>query len=69
MYSDEDIHYALETTSVLREPDRRIDTFGATSFQFHLVSELMDSVDKVRVREGKIEAARPTILGRTPNKS
>ncbi|CAN5186948.1 hypothetical protein BH23VER1_BH23VER1_36760 [soil metagenome] len=62
MYSDDDIQYALETTRVIREPDRRIDTFGSTSFEFHLVSELMDRVGTVRIRNGKIEAARPTII-------
>ena len=53
MYSEDDIHYALETTEVLHEPDRRIDTFGSTSFEFHLVSELMDDVSQVRVRSGR----------------
>jgi hypothetical protein len=61
-YSDDDIHYALEATEVIHEPDRRIDTFGSTSFDFHLLSELMDSVSEVRVRSGKIEAQRPQIL-------
>ena len=28
MHSPDDIHYALETTKVLHEPDRRIETFG-----------------------------------------
>lgn len=62
MFSDDDIHYALETTEVLHEPDRRIDTFGSTSFDFHLLSELMDNVNQVRVRSGKIEADRPRIV-------
>lgn len=62
MYSDDDIHYALEMTEVIREPDRRIDTFGSTSFEFHLVSELMDSVGRVRVRNGRIQAERPKII-------
>ncbi len=62
MYSDDDIQYALETTEVLLEPDRRIDTFGTTVFEFHIISELMDSVDEVRVRQGNIEAGRPLIV-------
>ena len=62
MYSDDDIQYALETTQVLLEPDRRIDTFGTTVFEFHLISELMDSINEVRVRSGNIEAARPLIV-------
>jgi hypothetical protein len=62
MYSNDDIQYALETTKILHEPDRRIDSFGTTSFQFILVSELMDSVSEVRVRNGTIDAERPRIL-------
>lgn len=67
MYSEDDIHYALETTEVLHEPDRRIDTFGSTSFEFHLLSELMDQVDHVRVRSGRITADRPRIVKPEPN--
>ncbi len=66
MYSEHDIHYALETTQILHEPDRRIDTFGSTQFEFHLISELMDEVDQVRVRTGKIQAERPLILKPEP---
>ena len=62
MHSEDDIHYALETTRVLREPDRRIDTFGETRFQFQLISELMDRVGEVRIRTGEVEAQRPRIL-------
>ena len=62
MYSQDDIQYALESTEVLLEPDRRIDTFGSTSFEFHLISELMDSVNETRVREGILHADRLTII-------
>ncbi|MAB60471.1 MAG: hypothetical protein CMO46_08005 [Verrucomicrobiales bacterium] len=66
MYSQDDIEYALEFTQVLLEPDRRIDTFGSTSFEFHLISELMDNVNETRVREGVIHADRPTIIKPDP---
>ncbi len=62
MHSQDDIHYALETTRVLHEPDRRIDTFGETSFEFQLISELMDRTGEVRIRTGSVEAMRPRIL-------
>ncbi len=62
MPSQDDIHYALETTRVLREPDRRIDTFGETRFEFQLISELMDRAGEVRIRSGQVEAQRPRIL-------
>lgn len=57
-----DIQYALEQTQVLYEPDRRIDTFGNTQFEFCLITELMDAANTCRVREGRIEAHKPLIL-------
>lgn len=58
----DDIAYAMEATVVVHEPDRLIDTFGTTNFRFHLLTEPMDSVGCVRVREGRMEAERPRIL-------
>lgn len=57
-----DIQYALEQIEILYEPDRRINTFGDTRFEFVLLSELMDVVDQTRVRSGWIEAERPKII-------
>ncbi|MCP5545693.1 MAG: hypothetical protein H7A49_17500 [Akkermansiaceae bacterium] len=62
MHSPDNIQYALETTRVLHEPDRRIDTFGDTRFEFQLLSELMDRAGEVRIRSGEVEAQRPRIL-------
>ena len=62
MPSEFDFHYALENTRVIYEPDRRIDTFGSTQFEFRLVSGLMDDVNVTRVREGRIDAQKPVIL-------
>src|SRR5205807_109719 len=58
----DDIEYAIENTQVILAPERQIATFGNTSFEFHLISELMDRVDQVRIRTGRIEAERPKIL-------
>jgi hypothetical protein len=58
----DDFDYAIENTQVIVAPEGRIETFGSTSFTFYLVSELMDHVDQVRVRNGKIHAERPQIL-------
>lgn len=66
MPSQDDIHYALETTRVLREPDHRIQTFGETCFEFQMISELMDRVGQVRIRSGRVEAQRPQILRPEP---
>ena len=62
MHSEDDLQYALENTKVLVSPERRIETFGATSFHFYLVTELMDHVDEIRIRDGRIQADRPQIL-------
>lgn len=56
------MEYAMENTHVLREPDRRIDTFDSTGFKFVIISELMDSVGKVRVRTGEVMAEKPQII-------
>lgn len=58
----DDFDYAIENTQVILAPEQQIATFGTTSFQFYLISELMDRVDRVRVRNGKIHAERPQIL-------
>jgi hypothetical protein len=49
MYSEDDLQYALENTKVIVSPDRRIETFGATSFHFYLVTELMDRANEIRI--------------------
>lgn len=62
MFTPDDFQYAIENTSVIVSPSRLIQTFGTTSFRFFLISELMDSVDEIRIREGRVEAERPQIL-------
>lgn len=57
-----DFWYAVNNTEILLTPARHLETFGTTVLNYHLVTELMDSVDQVRVREGRIEAARPEIV-------
>lgn len=62
MIEEHDFHYAMENTRVVVQPERLIETFGTTSFRFLLVSELMDEVNSVRIRGGRIEAERPRIM-------
>jgi len=57
-----DFWYALQHTTLLKGPQQQLETFGTTRVHYHLISELMDSVDQVRVREGVLNAARPQIL-------
>jgi hypothetical protein len=58
----ENFEYAIENTQVILAPEQKIATFGSTSFHFYLISELMDRVNEVRVRNGRIHADRPQIL-------
>ncbi|MEA3187912.1 MAG: hypothetical protein QOD99_1742 [Chthoniobacter sp.] len=62
MLSEDNFNYAIENTRVILAPQRRIETFGSTTFRFYLVSELMDRANEVRVRDGRIHAERPQIL-------
>ena len=62
MMRKDDFDYAIENTQVILAPEQQIATFGTTSFHFYLISELMDRVDQVRIRNGKIHAERPQIL-------
>ena len=59
---DAETAYAIQNTRILYAPERRIDTFGDTRFEFLLISEPMDSVGHCRVRSGWVEASRPRIL-------
>ncbi|WFB35175.1 hypothetical protein P3T73_13500 [Kiritimatiellota bacterium B12222] len=60
-----DFWYALENTHLLQGPVKSLETFGTTRVKYHLITEVMDSVNQVRVREGVLNAAQPQIL--TPN--
>jgi hypothetical protein len=62
MLSEDTFHYAIENTQVILAPQRRIETFGNTSFRFFLLTETMDRVDEVRVRDGRLHAERPQII-------
>jgi hypothetical protein len=62
MWSEDDIQYAAENTQVILAPEHHIATFGSTSFRFYLITELMDRVNEVRVRDGQIDAERPQIV-------
>ncbi len=62
MSADSIATYALQNTKVLYVPDRRIDTFGDTRFNFLLLTEPLDAAGHCRIRSGWVEANRPRIL-------
>jgi len=57
-----DFWFAVNNTEIVVPPTRHLETFGNTIINYHLVSELMDAVGKVRVREGRMQAMRPQII-------
>ena len=57
-----DFWYAVSNTEILLAPRRNLETFGATVVDYHLITELMDEVNAVRIREGRLHAARPQII-------
>jgi hypothetical protein len=57
-----DFWYAVNNTRVLLMPRQNLETFGNTVLNYHLVSELMDAANTTRVREGRIQASKPSII-------
>jgi hypothetical protein len=57
-----DFWYAAANTEVVLPPSRQLQTFGSTLINYHLVSELLDEPGRVRIREGRLEAGRPTLI-------
>ncbi len=57
-----DFWYAVNHTRVVTMPSARLETFGNTILNYHMICELMDAIDKVRVRVGRVQAFRPQIV-------
>ncbi len=57
-----DFWFAVNNTEIVVPPKRHLETFGNTIINYYLVSELMDAIGKVRVREGRMQALRPQII-------
>ena len=57
-----DFWFAVNNTEVVLMPRSYLQTFGTTSLHYHMVSELMDTVNQIRVREGTIQSLRPEII-------
>ena len=59
---DFDRWYAAKSARFVLEPSHRLETFGNTLVNYHLVSELEDRPGKIRVREGRLEAHQPLVI-------
>ncbi|MFO7820747.1 MAG: hypothetical protein R6V56_01615 [Lentisphaeria bacterium] len=62
MASREEIEYASALTEIVHSPRNKLETFGATVVEYHVVTELMDSVSKVRIRQGRFHVERPRLI-------
>jgi hypothetical protein len=58
----DDFWYAVNNTEVVLMPENYLDTFGTTHLHYFMVSELMDTVNQIRIREGTIQSHRPQII-------
>ena len=54
--------YAAKAARIVLSPSHRLETFGSTLVNYHLVSELDDYPGKIRIREGRLEAHRPLVI-------
>ncbi len=62
MAHPDDLWYAAKTTRVVYAPPKLLETFGETVVRYYLVSELLDEVGKVRIRQGRVMAGRPRVI-------
>ena len=59
---DFDRWYAAKSARFLVEPSHRLETFGNTLVNYHLISEVADYPNKIRIREGRLEAHQPLVI-------
>jgi hypothetical protein len=57
-----DFWYAVNNTELITTPASRLETFGDTIVNYHLVCPQMDCIDKICVREGQLKALKPEII-------
>jgi len=62
MPSEHDIWYALSETEIVYAPRQNLETFGTSRAHYYVLSELMDTVGQVRIRQGIIHAERPRLI-------
>ena len=54
--------YAAQKVKVLVSPSHKLETFGNTIVEYRMISELDDFPNKIRVREGRLEAYKPRVI-------
>lgn len=61
-----DRFYAARKTRIVLRPTHALETFDNTLVNYHLLSVLDDYPNKVRIREGRLEAHKPLVI--TPSR-
>ena len=62
MLTREELWFAAKSTRIVYMPPRLLETFGQTCVNYLVLSEHMDAPDQVRLRHGRVSAARPRII-------
>jgi hypothetical protein len=62
MAHPDDLWYVAKTTRVVYAPPRLLETFGETVVRYFVLSEPLDEVGSVRIREGRVMAERPRVI-------
>lgn len=62
MSIDDQIWYAINQTRILAEPKKVLETFGVTNVKYYIISESMDAINQVTVREGSVVSEKPAII-------
>jgi hypothetical protein len=62
MAKKDPIERLLSRTEILRAPAHRLATFGATSIDYHVISDADGLRNRARLREGTVVSSRPLIL-------
>jgi hypothetical protein len=60
MEMDDKIKYVLQHTELIRPPQQKLATFGSSSIDYYVVTELAGNISVVR--DGKVIAERPRIV-------
>ncbi len=54
--------YAARHVRILLSPKHKLETFGDTLFNYHMISELQDYPGKIRIRAGRLLAHKPAVI-------
>ena len=62
MPSQDELWYAAKATEVVFAPPKLLETFGETCVDYFVLAEVLDAVNQLRIRKGRVTAQRPRVL-------